>query len=385
MSSLPPLAVYLHVPWCVRKCPYCDFNSHALSGELPERDWLERIADDLAEDLTAAAGRPVVSIFFGGGTPSLLTPATVGSVLDLLAGRLSLAADVEITLEANPGTVDADRFAGFRSAGVNRLSLGVQSFADRALAALGRIHGGREAITAVEAARKAGFERINLDLMHGLPGQSPEEALADIDQAIALAGGHLSWYQLTIEPNTEFHSRPPLLPVEDVLADIEEEGAARLMVAGYERYEVSAWARPFEACRHNLNYWTFGDYLGLGPGAHGKLSSWAAADPVGGRLEVVRSRHTRSPRDWLAARPAPRAKRDIVASAVLPEEFMLNALRLIEGVDEDLFEARTGLPLATVAAELAALRDENLLRPDRLATTPLGLRFLDRVVGRFLA
>lgn len=388
MTAMPPLAVYLHVPWCVRKCPYCDFNSHAETGALPEALWLERIGWDLDEDLAhpswSVAERPVSSIFFGGGTPSLLDPKIIGAVLERLDRSLTLAHDVEITLEANPGTVDASRFRGLRAAGVNRLSLGVQSFSDRALTALGRIHGSAEAMAAVAAARAAGFERINLDLMHGLPGQTPQEALNDIERGIALAGDHLSWYQLTIEPNTAFHSRPPLLPEEDTLADIEAEGAARLQAAGYQRYEVSAWSQPGQACRHNLNYWTFGDYLGLGPGAHGKLS--ALATPTGDKaLVVTRTRRTRTPRDWLQQRITPRSLRTEVEPEILPEEFMLNALRLIDGVDETLFEARTGLPLTTVSEPLAALRREDLLRQNRLATTALGLRFLDRVVARFLS
>jgi len=388
MTALPPLAVYLHVPWCVQKCPYCDFNSHAQTGPLPEALWLERIFDDLEDDLArdqaSVAERPVSSIFFGGGTPSLLDPATIAATLELLDARLTLTRDVEITLEANPGTVDAARFTGLRSAGVNRLSLGVQSFSDRALAALGRIHGGAEARQAIASARAAGFDRINLDLMHGLPGQTVAEALADIELGIELAGSHLSWYQLTIEPNTAFHSRPPRLPGEDTLADIETEGAALLVAAGYRRYEVSAWAQAGEDCRHNLNYWTFGDYLGLGPGAHGKLS--APPSPGTGQvLAVTRTRRTRAPKDWLQQRLTPRSIPTEVPPAVLPEEFMLNALRLLDGVDETLFEKRTGLPLTTVSAAVAALRQEGLLREERLATTELGLRFLDRVVARFLS
>ncbi len=388
MTALPPLAVYLHVPWCVQKCPYCDFNSHAQTGELPEALWLKGIGDDLDEDLAqdrwSVADRPVSSIFFGGGTPSLLDPKTVSAALELLAQRLKLNRDVEITLEANPGTVDASRFQELRIAGVNRLSLGVQSFSDRALAALGRIHGSAEAVKAIAAARGAGFERINLDLMHGLPGQTIPEALADIDQGIALAGHHLSWYQLTIEPNTAFHSRPPRLPGENTLADIEAEGVARLAAAGYRRYEVSAYAQAGQACRHNLNYWTFGDYLGLGPGAHGKLSAPPdqAADQA---LIVTRTRRTRTPKDWLQQRVTPRSITTAVTPKLLPEEFMLNALRLLDGVDEALFEERTGLPLTTVNPPLSALRKEGLLHEDRLATTELGLRFLDRVVARFLA
>ncbi len=382
-SDLPPLAVYVHVPWCVRKCPYCDFNSHAQAGELPEAAWLARLADDLADDLDETpelAGRTVDSIFFGGGTPSLLSPATLGGALDLLHARLDVDRTAEITLEANPGTTEAARFRGFRSAGFNRLSIGVQSFSDRALAALGRIHDAADARRALAEAAAAGFGRINVDLMHGLPGQTHAEALADLEEGMQRGAGHLSWYQLTIEPNTEFFSRPPLLPLEDILGGIEDAGQAELETAGFARYEVSAWARPGEESRHNLNYWTFGDYLGLGPGAHGKISRTGSARP----LAVLRSRRTRAPADWLAKRTGPRARRERIEATALPGEFMLNALRLTNGVDEDLFEARTGLPLERVGPVIAALREEGLLRPDRIATTPMGLRFLDRVVGRFL-
>jgi oxygen-independent coproporphyrinogen-3 oxidase len=378
-APLPPLSLYVHVPWCVRKCPYCDFNSHALGGELPEDAYVERLQADLTVERDALRGRRVETVFFGGGTPSLLSAGAIGRILGTVDRQLGLAADAEITLEANPGTAEAGRFRGFRSAGVNRLSIGVQSFSDRALAALGRIHDADEAVRAVAMARAAGFEAINLDLMHGLPGQTPEEGLADLERGLALETDHLSWYQLTIEPNTAFHNRPPLLPVEDVLERIEDQGAERLRAAGLERYEVSAWARPGAECRHNLNYWRFGDYLGAGPGAHGKLSRWRDDG-----LEIVRTRRTRMPEDWLAGEGPPRR----LTSQVDPEEriteFMLNVLRLTGGVASEDFPERTGLPLARIEPTLAALREEGLLEPDRIAATPLGQRFLDRLVARFL-
>jgi oxygen-independent coproporphyrinogen-3 oxidase len=379
-AALPPLALYVHVPWCVRKCPYCDFNSHVHGGPIPEGRWVARVLEDLGLAAADAAGRTVESVFFGGGTPSLLSPAAVGAVLEGIAARLPLAAEAEITLEANPGTAEADRFAGYRAAGVNRLSLGIQSFSDRALAALGRIHDAGEARRAVALARGAGFERLNLDLMHGLPGQRVAEGLADLEAALALEPEHLSWYQLTIEPNTVFHARPPTLPVEEVLGDLEDAGFERLAAAGLERYEVSAWSRPGGACRHNLGYWTFGDYLGVGPGAHGKVSR-----PGAGGLEVVRTRRTRTPEDWFGRGEPPRVLREPVPATALPGEFLLNALRLVEGVPEELLEARTGVSLERVRPTLEALRRDGLLRADRLATTPRGLRFLDRVTGAFLA
>ena len=376
---LPPLSLYVHVPWCVRKCPYCDFNSHTLAGELPEARWLARIEADLDAERDAAAGRPLASLFVGGGTPSLLSPATVAGLLEAVAARFTLAPDAEITLEANPGTAEAERFRGYRAAGVNRLSLGVQSFDDAALARLGRIHGGDEGRRAMDLAAAAGFERVNVDLMHGLPGQTPEAAEADVATALAAGVRHLSWYQLTIEPNTAFHARPPALPGEGILEAIEDRGRRRLADAGLAPYEVSAWAQPGEESRHNLGYWRFGDYLGVGPGAHGKITDGAG--------RILRTRRTRAPKDWFgpgAGAPPPARRATPVLPEALPGEFMMNALRLTDGVDEALFEARTGLPLATVAAPLARLRAEGLLAPDRLAATALGRRFLDRTVAAFL-
>lgn len=378
---LPPLSVYVHAPWCVRKCPYCDFNSHALAGEVPADAWVAGIRRDLAEQLAEAEGREIQSVFFGGGTPSLLPARAIGAVLETLDLHLPLAADLEVTLEANPGTAEADRFADYRAAGINRLSLGAQSFDDSALQRLGRIHSSAEAIQAMRWARQAGFERINLDLMHGLPDQTQAAAMADLDQALALQPEHLSWYQLTIEPNTAFYNAPPTLPLEDLLDDIETEGLKRLAAAGLQRYEISAYARPGEACRHNLNYWSFGDYLGLGPGAHGKLSQRLAD----GTLQVTRSRRTRAPTDWLP--PAGQGKLHLDAplpAADLAAEFMLNALRLLDGVPEPMFQERTGLPLTVLQPALDDLRAEGLITTARLAPTPLGVRFLNRVIGRFL-
>jgi len=296
MIALPPLALYLHVPWCVRKCPYCDFNSHEAAAGLPEAEYVTALLADLDHDLATlpdlVQGRAVSSVFIGGGTPSLFSAAAYERLFDGLRARLPFAADVEITLEANPGTVEQEKFRGYRALGINRLSIGVQSFAPDKLVALGRIHGRDEALHAAQAARAAGFDNFNLDLMHGLPGQTLEEALADIDQAIALGPTHLSWYQLTIEPNTVFYRDPPVLPEDDTLWAIQEAGQARLAAAGLQQYEVSAYAQAGRECRHNRNYWEFGDYLALGAGAHGKLTR------EGG---VWRYQKTRLPRDYLAA------------------------------------------------------------------------------------
>jgi oxygen-independent coproporphyrinogen-3 oxidase len=376
LPAPPPLALYIHLPWCERKCPYCDFNSHERQ-QIPEAEYVEALLQDLAWELGQMPGRPLISVFIGGGTPSLFSPAAIGKLLEGVARLAGLAADAEITLEANPGSAEAGRFAGYRAAGVNRLSLGIQSFSDEALARLGRVHDSAQALAAVAAARRAGFERLNLDLMHGLPGQSLEQGLNDLDTAIGLAPGHLSWYQLTIEPNTVFFRRPPQLPVEDTLAQLEAEGLARLQAAGYARYEVSAYARGAEDCVHNRNYWEFGDYLGIGAGAHGKLSS--------AQGQLVRRARVRQPEAYLRSLDGARiASERTLSDSDRGGEFMLNALRLNDGVAESLFAARTGLPLDAIAAPLASLRARGLLAgPGRLATTALGLRFLDAVVAEF--
>ncbi len=374
-----PLALYVHIPWCVRKCPYCDFNSHALRGPLDEQPYLAALLADLAADAPLAGGRPVESVFIGGGTPSLVSGAFVGRLLDAVDRALGLAPRAEVTLEANPGTAEAARFRDYRAAGVNRLSIGIQSFSDHHLAALGRIHDRAEALVAVELARKAGFDNLNLDLMHGLPDQTVGEALTDLGTALVLAPEHLSWYQLTVEPNTAFAAAPPSLPDDDRAWEIEEAGLARLAAAGFVRYEVSAHARPGRRCRHNLNYWEFGDYLGIGAGAHGKLT---LSD---GRIE--RRWKARHPTEYLGtAGVAPAGTRRLDTDD-LRLEFALNALRLADGVPLALFTARTGLPAATLVPALERARDLGLLEPaaQLLMPTPLGHRFLNRLIGLFAA
>jgi oxygen-independent coproporphyrinogen-3 oxidase len=375
---LPPLSLYVHLPWCVRKCPYCDFNSHEAHGALPEDAYVDALLADLAVAAPAAAGRELATIFIGGGTPSLFPAAAIGRLLDGVRRALPEAGDAEVTLEANPGTAEAARFRGYRDAGVNRLSIGVQSFDPRQLRALGRIHDEREARGAVELAL-ASFRRVNLDLMYALPGQSPEDALADAEAALASGASHLSFYQLTIEPNTVFFSRPPPLPAEEEAAAIEDAVHARLAEAGFGRYEVSAWARPGQECRHNLNYWRFGDYLGIGAGAHAKLTA-----PDG---RVTRESRTRAPADYLRrAATGALAESRTVAPAELPFEFMMNALRLPGGFPEKLFTERTGLPLSAAEPGLTTAIDRGLLERTRgeLRPTPLGLRFLNDLVGLFL-
>jgi oxygen-independent coproporphyrinogen-3 oxidase len=378
--SLPPLSLYIHIPWCVRKCPYCDFNSHAQNGELPETEYVAALlADlDLDLDLHAAQACELRSIFFGGGTPSLLSPQAIGKILDGVNARIHFARDIEITLEANPGTTEQERFFGFRSAGINRLSLGVQSLNPLHLHALGRIHSSAQAINAVKEARRAGFDNINLDLMHGLPQQSIADACADLQQALALAPEHLSWYQLTIEPNTEFFKRPPLLPPDDTLAAIQDAGFEVLEQSGYRQYEVSAFAQPNRRARHNLNYWEFGDYLGIGAGAHGKLTT-----PDG---TIMRTQKTRLPRDYLASGGRCDRNTTAIEADELPFEFAMNALRLNDGFAKALYSERTGQPWATIAPTIERLIGCGLLAEQggRVAATALGRRFLNDVLGEFL-
>ncbi|MBZ0331446.1 radical SAM family heme chaperone HemW [Halomonas sp. ANAO-440] len=377
------MALYVHVPWCVRKCPYCDFNSHGVGhgADLPEANYLAALLQDLEAELPLVGGRELTSIFIGGGTPSLMSAGFYERLFDVLATQLSLASDVEVTLEANPGTLERGRFQGYRAAGINRLSLGVQSFQDGQLHALGRIHSGGDAIAAVDEARYAGFDNINLDLMHGLPGQTPALALDDLDLALSLSPEHLSWYQLTLEPNTEFHSRPPVLPEEEMLWEIQDLGHERLEAAGLVRYEISAYARPGMQSRHNLNYWRFGDYLGIGAGAHGKLS---ATDPQG-ELHIERRWKARQPEAYLRRSEDPRgfvAGRTEVEEEELPLEFAMNALRLVEGVSMADWEAHTGRPAATLEARLLPARKKGLLVEDgrRLQASPQGLLFLNELL-----
>ncbi len=376
----PPLSVYVHVPWCVRKCPYCDFNSHALAegAGLPEEQYLGALRADLESALPLVWGRPVGSVFLGGGTPSLLSPEAIEALLSDLRSCLALAPDCEITLEANPGTVENARLAAFRAAGVTRVSIGVQSFDGEALQRLGRIHDPAQALAAADAARRH-FEQFNLDLMYALPGQTLDEARRDLEIALGLAPPHLSIYQLTVEPNTLFARYPPELPDEDSAAAMQEAVEAATAAAGYEHYEVSAYARPGAACRHNLNYWRFGDYLGLGAGAHGKLS---LPD------RIVRQRRHRNPATYLEQARAGRfvAEEHVVGAAELPFEFMLNALRLTRGFETGLFAERTGLPLAAIEGTLRLAERQGLLVRDQRGIRPTaqGRRFLNDLQALFL-
>ncbi|OZB15668.1 MAG: YggW family oxidoreductase [Marinobacter sp. 34-60-7] len=364
------------MPWCVRKCPYCDFNSHAQQGELPEQRYLAAILDDLDQDLAYIQERNIATVFIGGGTPSLMSGEFYYHLFEALSRRLPFSPDAEITLEANPGTLEAGRFEAYRQAGINRLSIGVQSFNPDHLQVLGRIHDTAQAHRAIEAAQKAGFDNLNLDLMHGLPGQTPEQAIRDLNEALAHQTPHLSWYQLTIEPNTEFFSRPPTLPDDDRLWDIYQRGGDTLRNAGFSDYEVSAWARPGQESRHNLNYWQFGDYLALGAGGHGKVSL-----PDG---RILRYWKTRQPDAYLQRIGSRTAGADEIDADERPLEFMMNALRLSGGVPESLYSERTGLPLSTIAVKLRQLRDRTLLAPDRLQATEQGQRYLNSLLEHFL-
>jgi len=375
LALLPPLALYVHIPWCVRKCPYCDFNSHERSGALPEREYVAKLLTDLEALLPSVWGRRLVSVFIGGGTPSLFSPAAIDELLAGVRARMVLEPDAEVTLEANPGTVEAGRFRGFREAGVNRISLGVQSFDDAMLAALGRIHSADEARRGVQAAA-ASFANVNIDLMYGLPGQTLDMARADIQAALACGVPHISAYQLTIEPNTVFYRRPPALPEHDLCADMQLAVEEMLGAAGYEHYETSAFARPGRRCRHNVNYWEFGDYLGIGAGAHGKVSF---------PDRVTRHERIKQPRDYLAA-SATISREATVPPAELPFEFMLNALRLIDGFLPTLFSERTGLPLTVIARELDEAERKGLLQRDwqRVQPTERGRLFLNELMGLFV-
>ncbi|MGQ0657959.1 MAG: radical SAM family heme chaperone HemW [Chromatiales bacterium] len=380
-STLPPLSLYVHLPWCVRKCPYCDFNSYESIAGIPEDAYVDALLEDLDDELPFAHGRPLQSIFIGGGTPSLFSGAAIARLLTGIGERIKITAAAEITLEANPGTAEAGRFATYRKAGVNRLSIGVQSFRDPQLARLGRIHGCVEAVKACEMARTAGFRTINLDLMYGLPDDDVAGALSDLRAAIALEPPHLSWYQLTLEPNTAFHHAPPRLPDEDTILETESAGRTLLAAHGYERYEVSAYAHEGVHCLHNLNYWQFGDYLGIGAGAHGKIT-----EPDLGR--ILRRVKQRKPRTYLrtAGTEAGVSTETVTDPAQVRVEFMMNALRLTEGVPVAWFAQRTGLTLDAVemawsrAIELGWMCGERR----RIRPTVMGQQFLNSLVDLFL-
>ncbi|MGB7542675.1 MAG: radical SAM family heme chaperone HemW [Burkholderiales bacterium] len=378
LAQLPPLALYVHIPWCVRKCPYCDFNSHQARGELPEREYVEALLRDLELALPDVWGRRVASIFFGGGTPSLFSAQSIDALLSALRARLPLAPGCEITLEANPGTFEAEKFRGYRAAGVNRLSIGIQSFNPKHLLALGRIHDETEARRAIEIAQRS-FDNINLDLMYALPEQTPEEAAADVEAALGAGTAHLSFYHLTLEPNTLFYRHPPPLPDDDTAAAMQDLIAGRLAQAGYLHYEVSAWAKPGRECRHNLNYWRFGDYLGIGAGAHSKISF---------PDRVVRSVCFKQPKEYLQRAAAGTAvqERHEVGRADLVFEFMLNALRLSEGFPVSSFVERTGLQIAVAEKPLREAEARGLIVRDheRIRPTELGQRFLNDLLQLFL-
>jgi putative oxygen-independent coproporphyrinogen III oxidase len=384
--SLPPLALYVHMPWCVRKCPYCDFNSHAAPESIPQQQYVDALIEDLALDAAAAQGRALESVFFGGGTPSLFAPEQVGRFLQAARAQVPFAADVEITLEANPGTIEHGRFSGYRDAGINRVSLGAQTFDAAHLQTLGRIHGSGDIARAVEEVGRAGIENFNLDLMYGLPQQSLQQALADLDAALALGPAHLSHYQLTLEPGTVFYHRPPPLPDSEAIWQMQLDCQERLAARGYEHYEVSAYARPARRSRHNVNYWRFGDYIGVGAGAHGKLTWLGNAE--GRRAAIVRSARIKQPREFLRRSAAERiSDRFVVESAELPFEYMLNALRLTDSFAEADYESRTGLAFATVAGAVAEAEAKGLLERVEAGgwrVTDLGQRFLNDLQALFL-
>ena len=374
-----PLALYVHLPWCVRKCPYCDFNSHEIKGGLfPEREYVDAVVRDLDFSAGLFRGRKLESVFLGGGTPSLMSVAGIGALLEAVDGICGLSSDTEITLEANPGAADSERIAGYRNLGVNRLSIGAQSFDNHKLKSIGRIHDAEEARSAVAAAAAAGFAGINIDLMYGLPGQTPQDALSDLAVAASLEPAHISWYQLTIEPNTLFHAKPPPLPAGDLTWEMQRRGEDYLVGQGYRQYEVSAWSRPGSECRHNLNYWEFGDYIGVGAGAHGKITNGT----------VTRQSRLRVPQSYMraAGSAAVIAEQRALGEQDCILEFMLNALRLKNGVPLSRFSARTGLAPARVQTQVDAARADGLLErePSLLKATEKGARYLNDLLQYFM-
>ncbi len=378
LAQLPPLSLYIHIPWCLRKCPYCDFNSHEKREEVPEAQYVDALIADLESALPNVWGRRLHTIFIGGGTPSLFTPQAIDRLLTGVRTRITVDPEAEITMEANPGTFERDRFRGYRDAGVNRLSIGVQSFDDERLAAIGRVHGADDARRALEAAL-AIYPTVNTDLMYALPGQDLQAALADVREAIRFGAPHISAYHLTLEPDTHFHRFPPKLPDEDLAADMQDAIESELARAGYGHYETSAFAKPGQRARHNLNYWTFGDYIGIGAGAHGKIS---LPD------RIVREQRQRKPATYIRAALDGNAIDDgyTVEDAQLPFEFMLNALRLVDGFALDLFTQRTGLPVTAITAELDRAQKEGLVERSHAEVRPTarGRRFLNELMQRFL-
>jgi len=382
LLALPPLALYVHMPWCVRKCPYCDFNSHAAPEHVPQAQYIDTLLQDLQSDLPAVQQRSITSIFFGGGTPSLFEPEQIGRLLEGVRREIAFADDVEITLEANPGTIEHGRFSGYRDAGINRVSLGAQTFNAEQLRLLGRIHSEHDIARAVDELRQAGIDNFNLDLMYGLPAQTLAQALHDVESALALQPAHISHYQLTLEPGTVFYHRPPPLPDPDDSWDMQIECQALLAARGFEQYEVSAYARSGRRSRHNLNYWRFGDYIGIGAGAHGKVTM------LDGANAIIRTTRVKQPREFML-RSADRRVIEVreVEAAELPFEFMLNALRLVDGFSEREFEAHTGLPFETMAETISRARQKGWLEQDapaRWRPTETGQRFLNDLQELFL-
>ncbi len=378
-TALPPLSLYIHIPWCVRKCPYCDFNSHTLPDTLPEQAYIDALIRDLAQEVPAICGRIIKTIFIGGGTPSLFSAGAYAKLLAKIGSLLPLSADAEITLEANPGTLETDRFAEYRDVGINRLSIGVQSFNDTSLNALGRIHSSKQAIDAVIAAHKAGFDNINIDLMFGLPHQTEKTARQDVATAITLAPSHISYYQLTIEPNTYFYSKPPILPDEDLITDRQIADQKQLAAAGYRHYEVSAYAKKNKWCRHNMNYWQFGDYVGIGAGAHGKITA---------QKSIIRRAKQKNPRTYINSAGSKKAilSESNIISDDIGFEFMLGALRLMDGFASSLFCRHTSLPIAHIDKALQYAERQGLLQHDHghISPTEHGKRHLNTLISLFL-
>ncbi|MFZ0218688.1 MAG: radical SAM family heme chaperone HemW [Candidatus Aquirickettsiella sp.] len=379
MLKQPPLSVYIHFPWCIRKCPYCDFNSHTVLTELPEKKYINTLLLDLEQDLDKLSSRPIISIFMGGGTPSLFSPEALNYLLVELAKRLEFSDAIEITLEANPGTVEYQRFYGYRKAGINRLSLGIQSFSTKKLKNLGRIHDGDEAVKAVLAAKTAGFTNINLDLMHGLPKQSVIEGLEDLQIAFSLKPTHISWYQLTIEANTEFYHRPPQLPLEETMDKLQKQGEEIFRQHAYKQYEISAFSKDGYHCIHNQNYWQFGDYIGIGAGAHSKITD-------NEKMVIRRAWKQKNPKAYLAQRHSFLAEEKFILAKDLPFEFMLNALRLYQKIPSELFQQRTGLDFSCIEPILQQAQQQGLLSYDAFAieTTELGKRFYNNLLSLFI-
>ena len=376
---LPPLSLYIHIPWCIKKCPYCDFNSHAVKADTPEAAYIDALLNDLAKDLQRyAITRPISSIFIGGGTPSLFSPESINRLLRGIEQQVTLKTDIEITLEANPGTFESHKFAEFRALGINRLSIGVQSFNDKLLKKLGRVHSAHEAVIAAEISHQSGFENFNLDLMFGLPDSSPEDSKTDVATAISLKPTHISFYQLTLEPNTYFHKFPPQLPNDELIFNTQKQCQQLLADQGYQQYEVSAYSQPGLQCRHNINYWQFGDYLGIGAGAHGKITQ---ALPQ----QIIRSFKPKSPEQYLSD-PHKNGGSEVISVTELPLEFIMNHLRLKQGFTLDTYQATTGLGIATLEPALSTCLKQGLLiyQDNHYYCSEQGWNFMDNILEKFM-